>query len=65
MKALQKLAQSAGYTKWQNALPIIEETFDIVGDFTEAATSIGVSPATITMIALQLEESRQSVLAIL
>ncbi|MEP1868480.1 MAG: hypothetical protein ABJJ44_03005 [Paraglaciecola sp.] len=65
MKALQKLAQFAGYAKWHNALPIIEETLDIVGDFTEVATSIGVSPATITMIAKQLEESRQSVLAIL
>ena len=58
-RAIQTLAKSAGYAKWQDVQSTIEEMLDEVSSFEQMAKNIGVSGSTIKMIAKQLEASRR------
>lgn len=59
LAAIQKLAQSAGFAKWQEAQIVIEQIIDIVANFSQVAHALGVSNSTNRLIAKQLEIQRK------
>lgn len=65
LAALQKLANSAGFAKWQDAKVVIEILIDQVAAFPKVAKSLGVSPSTIKLIDRHLQQLRLAVTSVL
>jgi serine/threonine-protein kinase HipA len=57
IKALQKLADDAGFSRWPIALQVIKELMDVVSGFNKEANELGVIPQTVTLIATQIKTS--------
>jgi len=55
LKALQQLAESAGYSRWSIARDVILEMIEVVSEFQHLAASLGVSAQTTKLIAKQIE----------
>lgn len=62
LKALQKLAVSAGFARWPIAVQVIKELIDVVSGFTDVAFDIEIDGKTVSLIAKQIE-ARQDYLA--
>ncbi|MCF2949437.1 type II toxin-antitoxin system HipA family toxin [Paraglaciecola aquimarina] len=58
--AIQKLAQSAGYARWEHAKIVVKEVMETVSDFPNVATNLGVSAATKKLITNQLESNKKA-----
>lgn len=65
LDALKKLAQSAGFAKWSDAKPIVEETIEVISYFGEVATQLGVNKQTIKLIEEQLTHIRNRVVEVI
>lgn len=61
LKAVQKLAQSAGFSKWKDAQLAIEEIIAVIANFKGTAETLGISSSTNKLITKQLEETRKVV----
>ena len=61
LKALQKLASSAGFSHWKSAVHVIEELIDVVSAFSNVAKELGVKRETTRLINKQLATSCQNV----
>ncbi|RUO80256.1 type II toxin-antitoxin system HipA family toxin [Idiomarina tyrosinivorans] len=62
LKALKQLADSAGYARWSIAQQAIEEMFDVVAEFAQIATDLGVRPQTIKRITQQHQQIRKALM---
>lgn len=58
-KAIQQLANAAGFADWQQAQEAIAEIADVVATFAEIAKPLGVKTETIRLISKQLEQIKQ------
>ena len=61
LKALQKLASSAGFSHWKSAVHVIEELIDVVSMFNNVATTLGIKPQTASLISNHIAHSCQVV----
>ena len=59
LKAMQKLAATAGYSSWKVAQQDIEKTLDVLSTFADVAKDKGVKKKTIKMISDQLVQQRK------
>lgn len=59
LKAIQKLADAAGFATWPVARQIIKEIISVVSTFTDIAKDLGVRPTTTALMAEQLKRPRQ------
>ncbi|MCC5878811.1 MAG: type II toxin-antitoxin system HipA family toxin [Idiomarina sp.] len=57
LKALQKLADSAGFARWSIAKNIIRELIETVADFDRVASDLEIQPQTIALITQQIKAS--------
>jgi len=60
LKAIQKLADTAGFTRWEQAKQVIEELLDVVNQFANVANQLNIKPDTIKLISQQLAATRKA-----
>lgn len=65
LKAIQKLAQRAGFDSWQQARLVIEQIVDTLDQFSKIASRLGVNHKTIKMIENQLNLTKQKNIGLL
>ena len=65
LKALQKLASSAGFSHWKSAVHVIEELIDVVSAFSNVAKELGVKREATRLINKQLATSCHNVKSII
>ena len=61
LKALQKLANSAGFARWSIAKKAIKDMIDVVSGFSEVANELKIHPQTTTLIAQQIKTACENV----
>lgn len=61
LKALQKLADAAGFARWSIAVQVIKELIEVVSDFNKVATTLGVTRQTACLIAEQIRNSTNAI----
>jgi serine/threonine-protein kinase HipA len=59
LKALQKLADAAGFARWSVAEQVIKELIEIVSGFNEVARELAIKAPTSALITAQIKSSRQ------
>lgn len=59
LKVMQKLATSAGFSNWNDAMQVIEEVAEAISQFTYLAQQQGVSRTTVSAITKTLEQRKQ------
>ena len=57
LKSLQKLADTAGFTRWSIATQIIQELIAVVSGFDDVAKALQIHPQTISLISEQIKSS--------
>jgi len=62
LKALQKLANSAGYTRWSQAKHAILEVAEVVDEFNPIAKKLDIQQQTRRLISQYIERSREALL---
>ncbi|WP_096086713.1 type II toxin-antitoxin system HipA family toxin [Agaribacterium haliotis] len=65
IKALQKLADVAGFTRWSQAEALIREQIELVSEFSEVARGLGVKNETVGLISKQIQAASSRVLKLL
>lgn len=65
LKALQKLAEAAGFARWSVAEQLIRELMDLVSGFNQVANELAIKPQTSALITAQISSSRQHLAGIL
>jgi len=60
LKAIQKLADTAGFARWEQAKQVIEELLDVVNQFADVANQLNIKPDTIKLISQQLAATRKA-----
>lgn len=59
IKAIQRLADIAGFIRWSVAAQVIEEVIDAMSEFQQVAADLGVSQETTGIIAKRLKDNRR------
>ncbi|MBU0911039.1 MAG: type II toxin-antitoxin system HipA family toxin [Gammaproteobacteria bacterium] len=65
LKALQKLADAAGFARWSVAEQLIRELMELVSGFTQVADELAIKPQTTALLTAQINSSRQHLAGIL